>query len=162
MAGVLVFAGGIVSSVSDLAPTKTFASGETVTVPIDPAEKPAVYVASDTAINYQCQISGGPGQAKLIKTTGSETVTNGSTVWEQILVINAPAKGDYQLTCANQEEASVSYGVGRQLSTAASGIAGGVAALFLIPGAGLLVGIVGTVVVLVRRSGSRKRLAVGG
>jgi hypothetical protein len=160
--GVFVFAGGIVSSVTDLAPTKTFASGETVTVPIDPADKPAVYVASDTRINYQCEITGGPGQARLVKTTGSETVTNGSTVWEQILVINAPAKGDYQLTCANQEEASVSYGVGRQLASAAGGIAGGVAALFLIPGAGLLVGIIATVVVLVRRSGSRKRLAVSG
>ncbi|MGW0806751.1 hypothetical protein [Nonomuraea sp. NPDC002799] len=160
--GIALFANGVMSSVSALAPTKTFASGESVTVSIDPANKPAIYLASDAVVHYQCQISGGPGQAKLAKTTGSQTVTMGSTVWEQILVINAPAKGDYQLTCTTQEQASVRYGVGRELAAAAGGLVGGVAFLFLIPGAGLLIAIVGTVVVLMRRSGARKRLAVGG
>ncbi|MFG1702424.1 hypothetical protein ACFLIM_04445 [Nonomuraea sp. M3C6] len=162
VAGVVIFATGLVSTVSELAPTRTFASGESVTVPIDPANKPAIYIASDTAVNYECAISGGPGQARLAKTTGTQTVTDGNAVWEQILVINAPGKGDYQLTCTNQEQATVRYGVGRELTSAAGGIAGGVAALFLIPGAGLLIAIAGTVVVLVRRSGSRKRLAVSG
>ncbi|GAA4988934.1 hypothetical protein HD597_007782 [Nonomuraea thailandensis] len=162
VAGALLFTGGIVSSVSDLAPTRTFASGESVTVPIDPAQKPGVYIASDTQVSYDCAITGGPGQARLARTTGSQKVTAGGTVWEQFLVINAPAKGDYQLTCTNQEQAAVRYGVGRDAFSAVGGITGGLAALFLIPGAGLLVAIGGTITVLVRRSGARKRLAVGG
>ncbi|SDG95770.1 hypothetical protein [Nonomuraea jiangxiensis] len=160
--GVAMFAPGVVSSVSGVAPTRSFASGETVTVPVDPADKPAIYLASDTPVTYECSISGGPGQARLAKTTGTRTVTDGGNVWEQILVINAPAKGDYQLTCANREQATVRYGVGREVRTAVGGVFGGLAALVLILGIGLLVGIGGTVAVLVRRSGFRKRLAVGG
>ncbi|MFI7125347.1 hypothetical protein ACIBQ1_06600 [Nonomuraea sp. NPDC050153] len=157
--GVVLFTTGIVSSVSNIAPSRTFASGESVTVPIDPANKPAVYLSSDTAVHYECQISNG---ARLAKSAGTQTVTSGSVTWEQILVINAPSKGDYQLSCTTQEQADVRYGVGRELTSAAGGIAGGVLALLLIPGAGLLIAIVGTVVVLVRRSGARKRLAVSG
>ncbi|GAA2205724.1 hypothetical protein GCM10009850_011820 [Nonomuraea monospora] len=159
IAGVLLFAGGVVTSVTDLAPTRTFASGESVTVSVDPAEKPGVYIASDTQVTYNCSIS---GQAKLAKTTGSQKVTAGGAEWEQFLVINAPAKGDYQLTCTNQEQAAVRYGVGRDAFSAVGGITGGLAALFLIPGAGLLIAIGGTITVLVRRSAARKRLAVSG
>ncbi|HEX4815263.1 MAG TPA: hypothetical protein VFV66_21170 [Nonomuraea sp.] len=162
LAGVAVFVGGVVGSVSDLAPTRTFASGESVTVPVDPADKPAVYIATDTPVSYECAVSGGPGQAKLAKTAGSQTVTADAVVWEQLLVINAPAKGDYQLTCANKESANVRYGVGRPLSSAAGGVLGGAAALFLIPGAGILIAITGTVVVLVRRRSARGRLAGAG
>ncbi|MEQ4724811.1 hypothetical protein [Nonomuraea sp. B19D2] len=144
---------------NDIAPTRTFASGESVTLPIDPANKPAIYLSSDTAVHYECQIS---GQAKLAKTRGTQKVTSGAVTWEQLLVINAPAKGDYQLICATEEQADVRFGVGRELASATGGIAGGVAALLLIPGAGLLVAVIGTVVVLVRRSGARKRLAVSG
>ncbi|MEO3868353.1 hypothetical protein ABGB18_05930 [Nonomuraea sp. B12E4] len=156
--GVVMFTG----SVTGLAPIRAFASGETVTVPIDPADKPAIYLASDTPVTYECSISGGPGQARLAKTTGTQTLTEGGNVWEQILVINAPAAGDYRLTCANQEQANVRYGIGPEAIAALGGVFGGLAALVLIPGAGLLVAIGGTIAVLVRRNGSRKRLAVGG
>ncbi|MEW9547983.1 hypothetical protein [Nonomuraea sp. NPDC050783] len=162
IAGVVLFVGGIVGSVNDLAPTRTFAPGESVTVAADPADKPAVYISTDTPVNYTCQISGGSGQAKLAKTTGTQTVTVNGARWEQILVVNAPAKGDYTLTCANQESATVRYGVGKPLSSAAGGIVGGTAALLGIPGAGVLVAIVVTVVVLMRRSSARRRLAVAG
>ncbi|MEV0382497.1 hypothetical protein [Nonomuraea sp. NPDC050643] len=162
VAGVVVFAGGVVGGVADAAPTRTFASGESVTVPIDPASKAAVFIASDTLVTYQCSITGGAGQARLAKTAGTQTVTAGGTVWEQFLVINAPAKGDYQLTCANQEQATVRYGVGRDVLSSLGGIAGGLVPMVLISGAGLLIGIAGTIVVLVRRSGARKRLAVSG
>lgn len=162
IAGVVIFVGGLVNSVSELAPKKTFAPGESITLTVDPADKPAVYIANDTPVTYECQISGGSGQAKLAKTAGSQTLTVGSVVWEQILVINVPAKGDYQLTCTNQETATVRYGVGKPVTSAAGGLVGGTAALFLIPGAGLLVGIAGTVVILMRRGSARKRLAVGG
>lgn len=160
--GVVIFVGGVLGSVTDLAPTKTFSSGESITVTVDPADKPAVYVATTTRINYECQISGGSGQAKLAETSGSQSLTVGSVTWEQILVINAPSKGDYQLTCTNQETADVKYGVGKPVASAAGGVAGGAAALFLVPGAGILIAIIATIVVLMRRSSARKRLAVGG
>ncbi|GAA3139669.1 hypothetical protein [Nonomuraea salmonea] len=86
----------------------------------------------------------------------------GDAVWEQFLVINAPAKGDYQLTCVNQEDATVRYGVGRDSYSVVNGVADGLIALVALPGAGLLAAIAGTIVVLVRRSGARKRLAVSG
>ncbi|WP_344891888.1 hypothetical protein [Nonomuraea antimicrobica] len=157
-AGVALFVGGV----ADAGPTRTFASGESVTVPVDPAEKPGVYIASDTQVSYDCAITGGPGQARLAKTTGTQTVTTGGAVWEQFLVINAPAKGDYQLTCVNQEQATVRYGVGPDAMSAVGGVAGGLVALIAIPVAGLLAAVAGTIVVLVRRGGARKRLAVGG
>ncbi|NUR87960.1 MAG: hypothetical protein HOY71_28070 [Nonomuraea sp.] len=160
--GVVVFAGGVLSSVSDVAPTTTFASGESVKVTLDPAQRPAVYIATGTRVNYQCEISGGPSQAKLVKITGNQTITAGGNTWQEILAVNAPAKGEYQLTCVTQEEAGARFGVGRDVLAAAGGLVGGVAALFLIPGAGLLIGIVGTVVILLRRRGARKRLAVSG
>ncbi|GAA1637370.1 hypothetical protein GCM10009733_038120 [Nonomuraea maheshkhaliensis] len=162
VAGVALFGGGLVSSVADMAPTKTFAPGESITVSVDPADKPAVYVASDARISYDCAISGGPGQARLAKVPGNQSVTWGDTVWQEILVINAPAKGDYRLTCTNQEQATVRYGVGRDVLSSLGGVTGGLAGLFLLPGAGLLAAVAGTVVVLVRRSGARKRLAVSG
>jgi hypothetical protein len=162
VAGVALFGGGLVSSVTDMAPTKTFESGESVTVTVDPADKPAVYVASAARISYDCAISGGPGQARLAKVAGNQSVTWNDTTWQEILVINAPAKGDYQLTCTNQEQATVRYGVGRDLLSSLGGVTGGLAGLFLLPGAGLLAAVAGTVVVLVRRSGARKRLAVSG
>ncbi|MGI5282788.1 hypothetical protein ACQEVF_05590 [Nonomuraea polychroma] len=160
--GVVIFVGGVLGSVTDAAPTKTFSPGESITVTVDPADKPAVYVATNTRINYECEISGGSGQARLAETSGSQSLTVGSVTWEQILVINAPSKGDYQLTCSNQETANVKYGVGKPVTAAAGGIVGGTAALFLIPGAGILLAIVATIVVVMRRSSARKRLAVGG
>ncbi|MEV0232352.1 hypothetical protein [Nonomuraea sp. NPDC050786] len=159
IAGVVVFSTGLVNSVSDLAPNRTFASGERVTIPVDPADRPAIYLSSDTQVNYVCEIS---SPAKLAKTAGTQKVTSGSVTWVELFVVNAPSKGDYQLICTTPEQADVRYGVGRPLASAAGGIAGGVAALLLIPGAGLLVAVIGTVVVLVRRSGARKRLAVAG
>ncbi|GGO66251.1 YccF domain-containing protein [Nonomuraea cavernae] len=162
LAGAVLFVTGIFSTVSHLAPTTTFAAGESVTVPINPADKPVIYLASTARVHYTCQISGGPAPARLANTAANQTVTVGSTRWELILVINAPAQGDYQLTCATQEQADARFGVGRDASSAVGGLVGGVAALLLIPGLGLLVGVVVTIVVLVRRSGSRKRLAMAG
>ncbi|MEU8248466.1 hypothetical protein [Nonomuraea sp. NPDC048916] len=161
-AGAVLFVTSISSTAGNLAPSPTFASGESVTVPINPADQPVIYLTSATRVHYTCQISGGPGQARLANTPSNQTVTIGSTRWQLILVINAPAQGDYQLTCATQEQADARFGVGRDISSAAGGLVGGVAALLLIPGLGVLVGVVVTIVVLVRRSGSRKRLAAAG
>ncbi|WP_235854746.1 hypothetical protein [Nonomuraea aridisoli] len=153
-AGVFVLPGG---GVAGAAPTRTFAPGESVTVPVDPAGKPAVYIASDTPVTYECSIT---GQARLARTTGTEAVTSDGVVWEQFLVINAPAGGEYRLTCVNEEQAAVRYGVGRDLLSAPGGVPGLVPVL--VPAAGLVVAVGGTVFVLIRRNIARKHLAVAG
>ncbi|MDA0634670.1 hypothetical protein OUY22_14700 [Nonomuraea sp. MCN248] len=164
VAGVFVFVNGVTNTVTDMAPTTTFAAGEKVSVSLDPEERPAVYIATQGRAAFTCEISGGPGQARLVNTQGRQTVTGGGRTWEQILLVNAPAAGDYQLTCAVQGEAGqeVEFGVGRDALSVAGGLIGGVAALLLIPGVGVLTAIVVTVVVLVRRRSHRRRLAAVG
>lgn len=162
LAGVGLFAGGILNTVTAAAPSKTFTAGQSVTVPLDPADKPVIYLSSESQVHYTCRIDGGPGQAKLAKTSGSETVSEGATQWRLILVVNAPAKGDYQLTCATQEQTGARFGVGRDLAAAAGGLVGGVAALVVIPGLGVLAAVITTIMVVTRRSAHRKRLASGG
>ncbi|MEU7861761.1 hypothetical protein [Nonomuraea sp. NPDC049141] len=162
VAGVGLFVGGVFNTVTAAAPSKTFAAGESITVPLDPADKPAVYLSSTSQVHYTCRIDGGSGQAKLAKVSGTETVSEGATKWQLILVVNAPAKGDYQLTCATQEPASARFGVGRDLVASAGGLVGGVAALVVIPGLGVLAAIITTIMVVTRRSSHRKRLASGG
>ncbi|MFD2354619.1 hypothetical protein ACFSTC_43110 [Nonomuraea ferruginea] len=75
VAGVVLFVTGIVNTVEDIAPSTTFAAGETVTVSLDPDDRPSVYVSTDARVNYRCEISGGPGQARLVNAPGSQTVT---------------------------------------------------------------------------------------
>jgi hypothetical protein len=157
-AGIVLFANGM-GAASDLVPKQTFASGEKITVTVDPADKPGVYLASDTQVTYDCSIS---GDAKLAKTPDRRMIEAGDAVWEQFLVINAPAKGDYELTCVNEEKATVRYGVGRDSYSVATGLADGMITIIAVSGAGLLAAVAGTIVVLVRRSGARKRLAVSG
>jgi hypothetical protein len=162
LAGVGLFVGGVFNTVTAAAPSKTFAAGESVTVPLDPADRPAVYLASTSQVHYTCRIDGGSGQAKLAKISGTESVSEGATKWQLIVVVNAPAKGDYQLSCATQEQTGARFGVGRDLVASAGGLVGGVAALVVIPGLGVLAAIITTIMIATRRSSHRKRLASGG
>jgi hypothetical protein len=156
VAGVILFVTGLLNSVDNVAPTRAFAAGEQVTVPLDPAESPAIYLASGTRVHYECQIANG---ATLLPVSGTQNLTVNGTQWQQVLRINAPSAGDYQVTCTVQEDASVRFGVGRDMTTAVGGVLGGVAMLVLIPGIGVLAAIIVTIVVLVRRGSQRKRLA---
>jgi hypothetical protein len=156
VAGVVLFVSGLLSSVDNVAPTRTFAAGEQVTVALDPAQSPVLYLASRTRVRYECQIANG---AKLLPVSGTQNLTVGGTQWQQILRINAPAAGNYQIACTATGGAGVQFGVGRDISTAVGGVLGGVAVLVAVPGLGILAAIIVTIVVLVRRSRQRKRLA---
>jgi len=161
-AGVFLSITGFLDSVEGVAPTRTFASGETVTVTLDPADGPAIYLASGTSVNYECSIGGGSGQARLLTVEGRQRLTMNGTQWEQILRVNAPSAGAYQVTCTTQQQAGARFGVGRDITAAVGDVLGGAALLALIPGVGVLAAIIVTIVVLVRRSSHRKRLAAGG
>ncbi|MGN9781829.1 hypothetical protein ACTMTF_10400 [Nonomuraea sp. ZG12] len=156
-AGVILFVSGLLSSVDNVAPTRTFAAGERVTVALDPAQSPVLYLTSRTRVRYECQIA---NRAKLLPVSGVQTLTVNGTKWQQILRIDAPSAGDYQVTCTVTEGASARFGVGRDMSSAVGGVLGGVVLLVAIPGVGILAAIIVTIVVLMRRSSQRKRLAV--
>lgn len=160
VAGVALFITGITDSVENLVPATTFRPGEPAVVTLDPADRPALYVATTSRVNYDCAITGG---ATLVSSPATETISANGRRWELILLINAPRAGEYQLSCSIQQPAAdVVFGVGRDVLSAAGGILGGVAALLIIPGVGVLGAIIVTVVVLVRRNGHRKRLAAVG
>lgn len=158
IAGFAVFATGLVSGVSGAAPSKTFAPGEKVTLTIDPAEQPALYLTRGQQVTWECQIG---GNGKLVTSPASQTVELNGVSWELIALVNVPAKGDYELTCTIEEQAATRFGLGRDLTSAAGSVIGGVVALFAIPGVGILVAIIWTIVVVVRRNSHRKRLAAG-
>ncbi|NUR90633.1 MAG: hypothetical protein HOY71_41695 [Nonomuraea sp.] len=158
-AGIVLFVTGVLGAVTDAAPTKTFGIDQPTTVAIDPADRPAIYVAQGQLVHYECQISGG---ARLANTAVNQTVQLNGKSWELILVINAPKKGDYSVTCTTQEKGDTQFGVGRDLTGTATAAVGKVVAAVVIPIVGILVAVIVTIVVLVRRSGHRKRLATGG
>ncbi|MFI6885544.1 hypothetical protein [Streptosporangium canum] len=155
--GIAGFAGGIFSAITDAAPTSSFQPGQTVTVKLDPADKPAIYVSAATGTKFECQIQGDPGAVRLQQPSLDQTVTSDGVIWELALRVGVDKAGDYPLTCTTAEGASAKFGVGKEI--AADSVVGGAVALFAVPGLGLLLAVIVTIVVLVKRSGARKRQA---
>ncbi|MDP9861356.1 MULTISPECIES: hypothetical protein [Streptosporangium] len=155
--GIAGFAGGIFSAITDAAPTSSFEPGKAVTVKLDPADKPAIYVSAETGTNFECQIQGDPEKVRLQQPGVQQTVTSDGVVWELALRIGVDKAGDYQLTCTTSEGAPAKFGVGKEI--VADSVVGGAIALFAVPGLGFLLAVIVTIVVLVRRSGARRRQA---
>ena len=156
--GIGGFAGGLFNAVTDAAPTQTFAPGQATTVRIDPADKPAIYVATGGPTRFECTLKGGTGTPSLQKPDIQQTVAGSDGVtWEMGLRVGVDQAGDYQVQCSAEPAEGTTFGVGKEL--AADSLVGGVLALFLIPAVGILLAIVVTIVVLVKRSNARKRRA---
>ena len=156
--GIGGLAGGVLSAFTSAAPTQTFAPGETATVTLDPADKPAVYVSTNQPTNFECALTGGTGTPSLHEPTVQQTVSGSDgVIWEMGLQIGVEQAGDYQVKCTAEPEEGTRFGVGREL--AAESLVGGVIALFVVPSVGILLAIVVTIVVLVKRSGARRRRA---
>ncbi len=156
--GIGGFAGGVLGAVTSAAPTKTFAPGENTTVTLDPADKPAIYVSTSGPTNFECTLTGGTGTPSLQKPLVQQTVSGSDgVVWEMGLQIGVEQAGDYQVTCTADPVEGTTFGVGREL--AAGSLVGGVIALFAVPGIGILLAIIVTIVVLVKRGNARKRRA---
>ncbi|WP_433375591.1 hypothetical protein [Streptosporangium sp. CA-115845] len=156
--GIGGFAGGVLGAVTSAAPTKTFAPGENTTVTLDPADKPAIYVSTSGPTNFECTLTGGTGTPSLQKPLVQQTVAGSDgVVWEMGLQIGVEQAGDYQVTCTADPVEGTTFGVGRELS--AGSLVGGVIALFAVPGIGILLAIIVTIVVLVKRGNVRKRRA---
>lgn len=155
--GVAGFAGGIFSAVTDAAPTSSFGPGENVTVTLNPADRPAIYVSADKGTKFECQIQGAPGTVRLQQPGTQQTVTNDGVLWELALRVGVDKAGDYQLTCTASEGSAATFGVGKEI--AADSVVGGAIALIAVPGTGFLLAVLVTIIVLVKRSGARKRQA---
>jgi hypothetical protein len=158
--GVVGFAGGLFKTITDAAPTKTFQSGGSVSVTLDPKDKPIIYASANGPANVVCLAQDASGnKASLTQPTTSQTVTADGRVWEAVFDIGVPSAGTYEVGCKSEEGKQVLFGVGKSLVANAGALAGGVASLFLLPLGGFLFALIVTIVVLVRRSRNRKRQA---
>ncbi|MFI6451165.1 hypothetical protein ACIBF6_06380 [Streptosporangium amethystogenes] len=177
--GVQGAVGGLLDVVTSAAPTKTFAPGENVTVALDPADKPAIYLATNGPTSFECTLTGGTGTPSLRKPPVPQSVPGSDgTLWEMGLQIGVEQVGDYQVTCTADPAEGTTFGVGQELTAeslvgkaaevntlsadqqlAAESLARGVAYIFGVPSIGILLAIIVTIVVLVKRSNARKRLA---
>ncbi|MBX6386349.1 MAG: hypothetical protein IRZ07_25810 [Microbispora sp.] len=157
VAGIGGFADGLFSALGTVAPRTTFSSGQSVDVALDPADKPALYAASDGPASVSCRLGDGtdPG-VRLTRPAVSQTITLNGTSWELVFEIGVPRAGIYRISC---EGDGVTFGVGRQLSGGAGTLVGGTLALIALPTVGFLAAVIVTIVVLVRRSAARRRMS---
>ncbi|WP_082801525.1 hypothetical protein [Herbidospora cretacea] len=163
--GGVIFAGGVgstIANIGEIAPKTTFTGGETVKVNLDPADSPAIWAAAGQPTDVSCQVTGADPSQKITleKAAGNQTLTYDGTNWEMLFTVGVPASGQYQVACDGD---GVTFGVGKQLLSAAGevagGLVGGLAALILVPGFGFMVALLVTIVVLVRRGRARRRMA---
>ncbi|WP_285704275.1 hypothetical protein [Microtetraspora sp. NBRC 16547] len=153
--GVAGFAGGLTSTIKDAASITTFESGKSVSVELDPKDKPAIYASSDQRADISCEVAGAPGlDVKLTRPSTSQTFTYGDTTWEMVFQIGTPAAGTYQVSCEGE---GVTFGVGKEIIGSVGKLVGGAIAMVALPILGFLVAVIVTIVVLVRRGGARKR-----
>lgn len=159
--GVGAFAWGIVNAVRASELGVRFQSGQTVQVPLAPAPQRAIYVrvAGPQALTPEaaCRVIG-PGAPSLSDPTGVFTTTQNGASWRELNVVNVTEAGTYSVACsANQP---LTFAIGRHVSlrTFFGGLLGGVAALFVLPGVGVLVAVIIAVVVAVRRGNHRRFL----
>ncbi|MEZ0072193.1 hypothetical protein [Planotetraspora sp. GP83] len=152
--GVGGFAGGLFSTISDVAPAKTFAGGQAVSARLDPKDKPAIYAAADQPTNVSCEVRGDQDEkVTLTQPKTSQTVAIGDRKWELLFTVGVPSAGTYQVSCDGE---GVTFGIGKEL-TASGGKLGGAIALLALPFLGFLAAVIVTIVVLVRRSANRRR-----
>ncbi|WP_169944246.1 hypothetical protein [Microbispora sp. H11081] len=157
VAGVGGFAGGLFSTIGGIAPTTTFSGGQSVNVALDPADSPAIYAAVDQPTDVSCRLGDGSDpQVRLTRPAASQTITLNGTTWELLFEVGVPSAGTYQVAC---EGDGVRFGVGKQLAGDIGGLVGGALALLALPAIGFLAAVTVTIVVLVRRSGARRRMA---
>lgn len=165
VASIAVFVFGTASSVesigSDVAPATTFRSGEAETLTLDPAVKPVLYASATSQVNFQCEAqdaSGGP--VALTKPGFNASFTHDGRLWEYVFDIGVTSPGQYTITCRAPEGADIVFGIGKPFTAEQLGSTFGSILVYV----GLmlvtfLVAVLVTIIVLVRRSRARRRLA---
>jgi hypothetical protein len=158
---------GLRSGISTALPIRTFTSGETVVIGLDPAEAPAIYAGFDapggagfnvsqpfsSPVDARCWISGDEQDPSLVQPERTVSFTADGVEWHQILLIHAPRPDDmYVVRC---EGDGVRFGVGRDLPDGfLTRIFGPLAIIF----AAVVIAAVVTIVVLTKRAAARRPL----
>nr|BFE87988.1 hypothetical protein GCM10020093_105890 [Planobispora longispora] len=103
-------------------------------------------------------LPGGHPQGELAR-PAVETVVAGTdgVTWEMGLRIDAKQGGEHKIVCDVADGATAKFGIGKEV--AAESLVGSALLLIGVPAVGILLAIVVTIVVLVKRSGARKRAA---
>jgi hypothetical protein len=148
--GILLLVGAFATLMTDAAPRQTFASGEQIELFIAPGDRPVLYASGDPNVPWNCSANP-PDPVSAIPPTLAQTVTVNGTTWYAVAVIEVAAPGRYQLRC----ESDGQFGIGKEVP--AGWLIGG----FVLPGAGFVVAVVTTIVVLVRRNSMLKRRMYG-
>lgn len=160
--GVAVFVSGISSTIDGLTLGKTFASGGSASLEVEPEQLPVIWI-SPPQEDARCWATdtGDPSRrAELNGVRGTQTLEVNQRTWRAVFEISVPAAGTYEVTCGAAGDAV--FAVGPSLADSAQEAVSAVASLIVIPLVGFIVAVSVTVVVLVRRTGARKRLAAGG
>lgn len=132
---------------SEAKPTMTFVSGQVLTVSLDPAERPAVYVAAAGPARVACAIA---DRGRLESLENGASVTDRGTRWEPGFRIAVPEPGTYSLRCTGDE--TLRFGVGKEL---AGDVVVWMVLLFVLPGLGLVGAVFTTAVVISKRRADR-------
>lgn len=168
-AGIAVFVVGLVTATGTGSIERRFGAGETVTVRLDAQPSSAIYaqVPSEGADGSgpvstplaQCTVVGPSGQeTSLDVPTGTFTITRGGISWRQIYEVAATESGDHRISCRSSDTEAFAVGEVPDAGKLVGGIAGGLIGLFALPLTGILVGVVISAVVAVRRGSCRRKI----
>lgn len=138
---------GFVGALTSAAPSSTFASGERVTVTLDPADEPVLYRTGNAAGQASCELYGPSADGLALTVSTGMTLGLNDVTWNSVFDITVPARGEYQVACVG--EASPTFGVG-------TAIGPGVLLWPLLGLLGFIIATTTTVVVLVKRSRARR------
>ncbi|HEX2300492.1 MAG TPA: hypothetical protein VHH34_18610 [Pseudonocardiaceae bacterium] len=147
-------------------PSRTFASGETIAVDLDPADAPAVYVGLESPggvgfeISYpfsspveaECVISGDSQDVALLQPERNVVLTADGVVWHQLFLIRVPRTGEYELRCTGE---GVRFGVANDLP---AGLFTRFAWLLIGVFAAAAIAVVTTIVLVRKRGAARRRV----
>jgi hypothetical protein len=151
---------GIVTAVKTIDLGTKFNSGQTISVTWDTTPTRAIFArASDPGRTHlDCSVTGPDGNPLQLTVPGGKfTTTINGVSWMEIYTLNPPTAGTYRVTCRSSDVPEFAAGKHPRVSVLLGGVLGGIAAV-AIGGVGILISIIITIVVAVRRGNHRRRL----
>lgn len=141
-----------------------FTAGDTVRSTLTTDETWAVYADAGTATrpyDMRCTVTGPDGTGVRTRTSSfTSTFTENGRLWDSMITFQVPRGARYTVRCdpGGGPAADLMLGTTFDLGGFIGGIAGGLAALYGLPAAGLFIGAIIATIVAARRSSHRKRL----
>ncbi|PRX96122.1 hypothetical protein [Allonocardiopsis opalescens] len=166
--GIAGFVVGLVALVGGPDPVARFSSGEPASFTAEEADTDARVWAlyadtefSGSEIRESCTVNGPDPEAAFVPAPYESTSTvDGETV-HLVSAIEIAQPGEYTVECQTDPGAAFLVGQAASGSSFVTGLLGSLASFFLIPLAGIAIGIVIIVVTAVKRGKSRRQAAHG-